>query len=301
MKRRPQEKEKVKYTSQIRSLLRPADNSALSVTDASTSEWMSETADPPVLELTEENLKRLDESVKQRRTPSILPIKAKSRPIGPQPPPVPPPGWQPPAKQPSRRQSNHLLRQRSNHRLRPQSSHLFSRQLHRQPPSRRRFRSRRHHRFLVRRRRRPNPKRRVDRLPKSRKRRRKKIWLRKPKICSGKQRGVPRPSRERRSPRRRDRVRRKYRSIWSTWPTNSENICFAQSYPPSEKQERKPARRNLPAERRKRKNAERRRRCIVQREWPRPWNTERRSSVIGRKSSRKGNKISCNGEQNERN
>ena len=100
MKRRPQEKEKVKYTSQIRSLLRPADNSALSVTDASTSEWMSETADPPVLELTEENLKRLDESVKQRRTPSILPIKAKSRPIGPQPPPVPPPGWQPPAKQP---------------------------------------------------------------------------------------------------------------------------------------------------------------------------------------------------------
>ena len=65
-----------------------------------TSEWMSETADPPVLELTEENLKRLDESVKQRKTPSILPIKAKTRPIGPQPPPVPPPGWQPPAKQP---------------------------------------------------------------------------------------------------------------------------------------------------------------------------------------------------------
>ena len=62
----------MKYTSQIRSLLRPADNSALSVTDASTSEWMSETVDPPVLELTEENLKRLDESVKQRRTPSIL-------------------------------------------------------------------------------------------------------------------------------------------------------------------------------------------------------------------------------------
>ena len=101
MKRRPQEKkEKVKFTSQVRSLLRPADNSALSVTDASTSEWMSETADPPVLELTEENLKRLDESVKQRRTPSILPIKAKSRPIGPKPPPGPPPGWQPPAKQP---------------------------------------------------------------------------------------------------------------------------------------------------------------------------------------------------------
>ena len=100
MKRRPQEKEKVKFTSQVRSLLRPAGNAALSVTDASTSEWMSETADPPVLELTEENLKRLDESVKQRKTPSILPIKAKTRPIGPQPPPVPPPGWQPPAKQP---------------------------------------------------------------------------------------------------------------------------------------------------------------------------------------------------------
>ena len=103
MKRRPQEKEKVKFTSQVRSLMRPADNSALSMTDASTSEWMSGTAqneDPPVLELTEENLKRLDESVKQRRSPSILPIKAKSRPIGPQPPPGPPPGWQPPAKQP---------------------------------------------------------------------------------------------------------------------------------------------------------------------------------------------------------
>ena len=62
--------------------------------------WMSETADPPVLKLTEENLKRLDDSVKQRKTPSILPIRAKSRPIGPQPPPGPPPGWQPPAKQP---------------------------------------------------------------------------------------------------------------------------------------------------------------------------------------------------------
>ena len=100
MKRRPQEKEKVKFTSQVRSLLRPAGNAALSVTDASTSEWMSETADPPVLELTEENLKRLDDSVKRRKTPSILPIKAKTRPVGPQPPPVPPPGWQPPAKQP---------------------------------------------------------------------------------------------------------------------------------------------------------------------------------------------------------
>ena len=96
MKRRPQEKEKVKFTSQVRSLLRPAGNAALSVTDASTSEWMSETADPPVLELTKENLKRLDESVRKRKTPSIVPIKAKSRPVGPQPPPGPPPGWQDP-------------------------------------------------------------------------------------------------------------------------------------------------------------------------------------------------------------
>ena len=79
MKRRPQDKEKVKFTSQVRSLLRPAGNAALSVTDASTSEWMSETADPPVLELTEENLKRLDESVKQRRSPSILPITQSIR------------------------------------------------------------------------------------------------------------------------------------------------------------------------------------------------------------------------------
>ena len=94
MKRRPEEKEKVKFT--VRSLLRPAGNAALSVTDASTSEWMSETADPPVLELTEENLKRLDESVRKRKTPSIMPIKAKSRPVGPQPPPGPPRGWQDP-------------------------------------------------------------------------------------------------------------------------------------------------------------------------------------------------------------
>ena len=96
MMRRPQEKENVKFTSQVRSLLRPAGNAALSVTDASTSEWMSETADPPVLELTEENLKRLDESVRKRKTPSIMPIKAKSRLVGPQPPPGPPPGWQDP-------------------------------------------------------------------------------------------------------------------------------------------------------------------------------------------------------------
>ena len=37
----------------------------------------------------------------------------------------------------------------------------------------------------------------------------------KPKICSGKQRGVPRPSRERRNPRRRAQVRRRYRNTWS--------------------------------------------------------------------------------------
>ena len=32
----------------------------------------------------------------KRKTPSIMPIKAKSRPVGPQPPPGPPPGWQDP-------------------------------------------------------------------------------------------------------------------------------------------------------------------------------------------------------------
>ena len=48
------------------------------------------------------------------------------------------------------RLEDELLRQRSNRRLRRQSSHLFSRQLHRRPQSRGRFRSRRHHRFLVR-------------------------------------------------------------------------------------------------------------------------------------------------------
>ena len=91
MKRRPQEKEKVKFTSQVRS----AGNAALSVTDASISE--SEAADPPVLELTEENLRRFESARRTpRQIPSLLPIKAKARPVGPQPPPGPPPGWQNP-------------------------------------------------------------------------------------------------------------------------------------------------------------------------------------------------------------
>ena len=214
----PQEKEKVKFTSQVRSLLRPADNSALSVTDASTSEWTSETADPPVLELTEENLKRLDESVKQRRTPSILPIKAKSRPIGPQPPPGPPPGWQPPAKQPpvapakqppvaSAKQPP--VAPPKQPPVQPPAPPAAAEPEEipepktpsvpgpKTPPTKPKAKSR-------------------PLIPKSRKRWRKKIWLRKPKICSGKQRGVPRPSRERRSPRRRDQARRRYRRIWST-------------------------------------------------------------------------------------
>ena len=95
MKRPPQEPEKVKYTSQVRSLWRPSSNAALSVTDASISE--SEAADPPVLELTEENLRRFESARRTpRQTPSLLPMKAKARPVGPQPPPGPPPGWQDP-------------------------------------------------------------------------------------------------------------------------------------------------------------------------------------------------------------
>ena len=95
MKRPPQEPEKVKYTSQVRSLWRPSSNAALSVTDASISG--SEAVDPPVLELTEENLRRFESTRRTpRQTPSLLPMKAKARPVGPQPPPGPPPGWQDP-------------------------------------------------------------------------------------------------------------------------------------------------------------------------------------------------------------
>ena len=54
------------------------------------------------------------------------------------------------------------------------------------------------------------------------------------------------------------------------------------------------------AKQKKRKNAERRRRCTVQRGWHKPWSMERRSSVAGRKSSRKENKISCNGGQKKK-
>ena len=95
MKRRPQEPEKVKFTSQVRSMWRPSSNAALSATDASISG--SEAADPPVLELTEENLRRFESTRRTpRQTPSLLPMKAKARPVGPQPPPGPPPGWQDP-------------------------------------------------------------------------------------------------------------------------------------------------------------------------------------------------------------
>ena len=94
-KRKTEEPGNVKYTSQIRALWRPSSNAALSVTDASISG--SEAADPPVLTLTEENL-RLHETARRtpRQTPSLLPMKAKARPVGPQPPPGPPPGWQDP-------------------------------------------------------------------------------------------------------------------------------------------------------------------------------------------------------------
>ena len=85
----------MKYASQVRSLWRPSSNAALSVTDASISG--SEAADPPVLELTEENLRRFESTRRTpRQTPSLLPMKAKARPVGPQPPPGPPPGWQDP-------------------------------------------------------------------------------------------------------------------------------------------------------------------------------------------------------------
>ena len=49
------------------------------------------------LELTEENLRRFESARRTPgQTPSLLPIKAKARPVGPQPPPGPPPGWQGP-------------------------------------------------------------------------------------------------------------------------------------------------------------------------------------------------------------
>ena len=94
MKRKPEEPGNVKYTSQVRALWRPSSNAALSVTDASISG--SEAADPPVLTLTEENLRRHETARRTpRQAPSLLPIKAKARPVGPQPPPGPPPGWNP--------------------------------------------------------------------------------------------------------------------------------------------------------------------------------------------------------------
>ena len=93
-KRKPEEPGNVKYTSQVRALWRPSSNAALSVTDASISG--SEAADPPVLTLTEENLRRRETARRTpRQAPSLLPIKAKARPVGPQPPPSPPPGWNP--------------------------------------------------------------------------------------------------------------------------------------------------------------------------------------------------------------
>ena len=95
MKRKPEEPGNVKYTSQIRAIWRPSSNAAVSVEAASISG--SEAADPPVLTLTEENL-RLHETARRtpKKTPSLLPMKAKARPVGPQPPPGPPPGWQDP-------------------------------------------------------------------------------------------------------------------------------------------------------------------------------------------------------------
>ena len=92
MKRKPEEPGNVKYTSQVRAIWRPSSNA---VEAASISG--SEAVDPPVLTLTEENL-RLHETARRtpRQTPSLLPMKAKARPVGPQPPLGPPPGWQDP-------------------------------------------------------------------------------------------------------------------------------------------------------------------------------------------------------------
>ena len=84
-KRKPEEPGNVKYTSQVRAIWRPSSNAAVSVEAASISG--SEAVDPPVLTLTEENL-RLHETTRRtpRQTPSLLPMKAKAKPVGPQPP-----------------------------------------------------------------------------------------------------------------------------------------------------------------------------------------------------------------------
>ena len=95
MKRKPEEPGNVKYTSQVRAIWRPSSNAAVSIEAASIS---GSEAGHQVLTLTEENL-RLHETTRRapRPTPSLLPMKAKAKPVGPQPPPGPPPGWQDPA------------------------------------------------------------------------------------------------------------------------------------------------------------------------------------------------------------
>ena len=91
MKRKPEEPGNVKYTSQVRAIWRPSSNAAVSIEAASTS---GSEAGHQVLTLTEENL-RLHETTRRtpRPAPSLLPMKAKAKPVGPQPPPGPPPGW----------------------------------------------------------------------------------------------------------------------------------------------------------------------------------------------------------------
>ena len=95
VKRKPEEPGNVKYTSQVRAIWRPSSNAAVSIEAASIS---GSEAGHQVLTLTEENL-RLHETTRRapRPTPSLLPMKAKAKPVGPQPPPGPPPGWQDPA------------------------------------------------------------------------------------------------------------------------------------------------------------------------------------------------------------
>ena len=91
MKRKPEEPGNVKYTSQVRAIWRPSSNAAVSIEAASTS---GSEAGHQVLTLTEEIL-RLHETTRRtpRPAPSLLPMKAKAKPVGPQPPPGPPPGW----------------------------------------------------------------------------------------------------------------------------------------------------------------------------------------------------------------
>ena len=122
MKKKPSQE--TRYTSQIRSVMRPSASVAPSTDSISEIQAPSSVPDPaPVVrepaQLTEENLRILEEEV-QAKTEEVrrllpigqgvllgkalekskekAPVRAKSRPIGPHPPPGPPSGWRPPPK-----------------------------------------------------------------------------------------------------------------------------------------------------------------------------------------------------------